>query len=219
MFILTFFERIPITLATTILANIDNSISISNWPDYKFSFPEFLINHLLPIILTTLLTLLITWIYDKSRNRELLKSQFIEQLEKYIEEYLIITEEILKLANPDFLKNDIETYLLLRSRFMLNHNRTILLITKFDSTMKEITKQKFAKNRNRNLLEKKLKELKQNFITSSGEIQNALDVFTQEGIESKENYDIIFLRVSEIFEKSNVFNLSKQLLQIIALLY
>lgn len=219
MFILTFFERIPITLATTILANIDNSISISNWPDYKFSFPEFLINHLLPIILTTLLTLLITWIYDKSRNRELLKSQFIEQLEKYIEEYLIITEEILKLANPDFLKNDIETYLLLRSRFRLNHNRTILLITKFDSTMKEITKQKFAKKRNRNLLEKKLKELKQNFITSSDEIQNALDVFTQEGIESKENYDIIFLRVSEIFEKSNVFNLSKQLLQIIALLY
>lgn len=219
MFILTFFERIPITLATTILANIDNSISISNWPDYKFSFPEFLINHLLPIILTTLLTLLITWIYDKSRNRELLKSQFIEQLEKYIEEYLIITEEILKLANPDFLKNDIETYLLLRSRFRLNHNRTILLITKFDSTMKEITKQKFAKKRNRNLLEKKLDELKQNFITSSGEIQNALDVFTQEGIESKENYDIIFLRVSEIFEKSNVFNLSKQLLQIIALLY
>ncbi|MDE8163839.1 hypothetical protein PT184_08040 [Erysipelothrix rhusiopathiae] len=219
MFILTFFERIPITLATTILANIDNSISISNWPDYKFSFPEFLINHLLPIILTTFLTLLITWIYDKSRNRELLKSQFIEQLEKYIEEYLIITEEILKLANPDFLKNDIETYLLLRSRFRLNHNRTILLITKFDSTMKEITKQKFAKKRNRNLLEKKLKELKQNFITSSDEIQNALDVFTQEGIESKENYDIIFLRVSEIFEKSNVFNLSKQLLQIIVLLY
>ncbi|MDE8064068.1 hypothetical protein PT182_08215 [Erysipelothrix rhusiopathiae] len=219
MFILTFFERIPITLATTILANIDNSISISNWPDYKFSFPEFLINHLLPIILTTLLTLLITWIYDKSRNRELLKSQFIEQLEKYIEEYLIITEEILKLANPDFLKNDIETYLLLRSRFRLNHNRTILLITKFDSTMKEITKQKFAKKRNRNLLEKKLEELKQNFITSSGEIQNALDVFTQEGIESKENYDIIFLRVSKIFEKSNVFNLSRQLLQIIALLY
>ncbi|MDE8060628.1 hypothetical protein PT167_06290 [Erysipelothrix rhusiopathiae] len=219
MFILTFFESIPITLATTILANIDNSISISNWPDYKFSFPEFLINHLLPIILTTLLTLLITWIYDKSRNRELLKSQFIEQLEKYIEEYLNITEEVLKLAHPSFLKNDVESYYLLYSRFRLNHNRTILLITKFDSLMKEIIKRKFIKKSNRNLLKSKLEELKQNFVTSSDEILNALDIFSEEGFTSETNYDAIFSKMNEIIEKSNVFELNKQLLYIITLLY
>ncbi|WP_323615905.1 hypothetical protein [Erysipelothrix rhusiopathiae] len=219
MFILTFFERIPITLATEILGDIDNSISISNWPDYKFSFPEFLINHLLPIIITTFLTLLITWIYDKSRNRELLKSQFIDRLEKYIEEYLLITEEVLKLAHPYFSKNDVESYFYLYSRFRLNHNRTILLITRFDSLMKKITKRKFTKKSNRNLLKSKLEELKQNVIASSDEIHKALDIFSKEGFTHTTNYDVIFSKMNEIIEESNVFELNKLLLDIITLLY
>ncbi|WP_342621976.1 hypothetical protein [Erysipelothrix sp. P66] len=213
MFILTFFERIPITLATTILANIDNSISISNWPDYKFSFPEFLINHLLPIVITTFLTLFITLFYDKSRNRELKKIQFLEGVEKYVEEYISINETLLSLYFDEQNINIYKNYFLLASRIRENHNRVILHITRFNSTLDRISSTKFIKNRkNSEILKTKLDDFKSNILLAKDSLLNALELLNQE----EKSYDKdTFL---ELLSESVIYDLNHQLVEITALL-
>ncbi|MDE8303157.1 hypothetical protein PT156_07955 [Erysipelothrix rhusiopathiae] len=213
MFILTFFQRIPITLATTILANIDNSISISNWPDYKFSFPEFLINHLLPIVITTFLTLFITLFYDKSRNRELKKIQFLEGVEKYVEEYISINETLLSLYFDEQNINIYKNYFLLTSRIRENHNRVILHITRFNSTLDRISSTKFIKNRkNSEILKTKLDDFKSNILLAKDSLLKALELLNQEG----KSYDKdTFL---ELLSESVIYDLNHQLVEITALL-
>lgn len=213
MFILTFFQRIPITLATTMLANIDNSISISNWPDYKFSFPEFLINHLLPIVITTFLTLFITLFYDKSRNRELKKIQFLEGVEKYVEEYISINETLLSLYFDEQNINIYKNYFLLASRIRENHNRVILHITRFNSTLDRISSTKFIKNRkNSEILKTKLDDFKSNILLAKDSLLKALELLNQE----EKSYDKdTFL---ELLSESVIYDLNHQLVEITALL-
>lgn len=57
-------------MRTTILfltVNSTSEVSIANWPEYKFHFTEFFFTNFLPILLTGLITILITIIYDNFR--------------------------------------------------------------------------------------------------------------------------------------------------------
>ncbi|MBK2401765.1 DUF713 domain-containing protein [Erysipelothrix sp. strain 2 (EsS2-6-Brazil)] len=212
MFILSFFKRFSIILTGTIPANINDTISISNWPEYKFSFLEFLFNHLLPIILTTLLTLLITWVYDKSRNRDLKKNQFLDTTEKYVEEFLSINEELLLIyLNEEDIGNQVSLFQL-RSRIRENNNRILSQINRFSTIINKSTSKKFFSREKNKTLEIEL----QNFVSSVRTTTNTLIRALNYLNSQSETHNLeLFI---ETIHQSPVYNLNQQLLEITALL-
>ena len=70
-----------------------DSVTISNWPSYTFNFLEFFISQLIPIVVSVILTLIVTMLYDSKRNKEQIEREKSLTREKNIE------RELLKLEN------------------------------------------------------------------------------------------------------------------------